>query len=217
MDRNPTHATKTGGQPRLLRGRVLAGGAALAAAALGAQRIAAAQPAQPERPERPERPEPPGTSLTLEVACDGRTQRWDSGPAGTGQRGTTFIVTGKIFPAGTLAKGPTGPDSSGSIGTWVCRGTLYFDLAEIAQGKEPHAATSQLFLFDDGSQLVTEGLEGGAAEFTRLVTGGTGRYRGTRGQVTEREVGTNPTLLKPAPGVEVPAPNFAFRFSFERP
>jgi hypothetical protein len=210
MDRNLAHGTMPEGQPRLARGRVLAGGAALAAAAaaVGAQRIATAQSGQPDRPEH---------TLSLEVSCDGRTQRWDSGAVGTGLRGTTFIVNGKIFPADTFAKGPTGPDSPGSIGTWICRGTLYFDLAEIAAGKEPHAATTQVFLFDDGSQLVAEGLEGGAAEVTRLVTGGTGRYRGARGQGTEREVGTNPTLLKPAPGVEVPAPNIVFRFSLERP
>jgi hypothetical protein len=213
MESNLAQGKSSEGQPRLARGRVLAGGAALAAAAaaLGAHSIAAAQSGQRERPERPEQ------ALALEVSCDGRTQRWDSGAVGTGLRGATFVVNGKIFPAGTFAKGPTGPDSPGSIGTWVCRGTLYFDLAEIAQGKEPHAATTQFFLFDDGSQLVTEGVEGGAAEFTRLVAGGTGRYRGTRGQVTEREVGTNPTLLKPAPGVEIPAPNFVFRFSFEKP
>jgi hypothetical protein len=213
MDSNLAHGKTIEGRPRLARGRVLGGGAVLAAvaAALGAQGIAAAQTGRPERPERP------GQTLALEVSCDGRTQRWDSGAVGTGLRGSTFIVNGKIFPEGTFAKGPTSPDSPGSIGTWVCRGTLYFDLAEIAQGKEPHVATTQIFLFDDGSQLVTEGMEGGAAEFTRVIAGGTGGYQGARGQVTEREVGTNPTPLKPAPGVEIPAPNFVFRFSLERP
>jgi hypothetical protein len=183
------------------RARFLSGAAALVALAALAPSRAAAQSG-------------PDASLTLDVACDGRTWRYDAGTAGPPTRGTTFIVSGIAFPAGTFARGRTTPDSPGRIGIWVCRGTYLFDLDEIVKGAEPHVYTTQHFQFDDGSILATEGLEGGAQTFTRVVLGGAGKYAGVRGSVAQLGTHTNNTVLPIASGVEVPAPNYVFRFSF---
>lgn len=156
------------------------------------------------------------TTLTLDVACDGRTWRFDTafadtfaGDLMTIKRGTMFIVNGKIYPAGTIDAGLSGPDQEGAIGTWVCRGGFYFDFADIGEGAVPHAATTQYYLFDDGSALYSEGLEGGV-QVVRLVTGGVGTHFGARGEVTQEEVGENDTELA---GWGVPAPNIVFGFA----
>ena len=64
-------------------------------------------------------------TLTVDVACDCRT----GSPAFfKGNRGDAWIVTGKIFPAGTLPSGtasndPTeGVNGISPIGTWTCPG-----------------------------------------------------------------------------------------------
>jgi len=150
--------------------------------------------------------------LTLDVACDGRTWRMirmdptamDELP----KRGDTFIVSGKIYPAGTIESGLSGPDQVGSIGTWVCRG--WFNVEDITT-ETPHVATVQLYNFDDGNGLVSEGLEGGV-RVRRAITGGMGRWADTRGDMTEEEVGENDTLLQFG-SIEVPAPNIRFVFS----
>src|SRR6202007_2825743 len=88
-------------------------------------------------------------------------------PANTSNpiRGTTFIVYGKIFPAGTIPSGVTSfdPNSPGSIGTWFCRGVFLADFADIFVTQSAALAlhTTQLFLFpDDQTMIATEGLEG---------------------------------------------------------
>jgi hypothetical protein len=156
-----------------------------------------------------------GQSLILEVACDGRTFRLvRKDPMATDQlpsRGDTFIVNGKIYPAGTIASGLSGPDQPGSIGTWICRGWFYVeDLAT----QTPHAATTQIYFQDDGSSLTSDGLEGGITS-VRAVSGGTGRWAGVSGSVIQEEVDTNDTLLDLGP-VEVPAPNIRFTFSLRQ-
>ncbi len=148
----------------------------------------------------------------MDVSCDGRTFRLDNNAEVPLRRGAAFIVNGVIFPAGSFAKGKTGPDSAGRIGLWVCRGTFQFDLAEIAGGALPHVTTIQQYVFDDGSLLVSEGPEGGT-RVIRAVYGGTGRYLGARGAVTQEEVGPNDTVITLAPGVQVPAPNIHLSFT----
>src|SRR5205085_10865747 len=73
-----------------------------------------------------------GSTLTLDVASDGRTFAINSvhPGAGTISRGDTFVITGKIFAGNTIPTGgtkqspnPIGPDSPGSIGAWYSRGT----------------------------------------------------------------------------------------------
>jgi hypothetical protein len=155
----------------------------------------------------------PFRPVVLDVAIDGRTWRLDHGlspdadrnpfdpfdPAKLIQmkRGDTFIVEGKIFPGGTILEGgdfgaPGGftPDADGSIGKWICRGWFNFDFTDIANGAVPHVTTTQVFIFNNGDQLWTDGLEGGTTT-TRLVTGATGKLRGLQGQVVQKGIGVN--------------------------
>jgi hypothetical protein len=68
--------------------------------------------------------------FTVDVAMDGRTQRFNRGityqEAG---RGDTFVLFGPIYPAGTLPTGAASnsPDAPGSIGIWTFRTTLTYD------------------------------------------------------------------------------------------
>src|SRR4030095_10230710 len=96
----------------------------------------------------------------LDVACDARTFRLNKG--GTildALRGDGFIVQGKIYPGNTIPRGgtletpgPFNPDTApGAIGTWVCRGTFFYDIVELmSQGKEAHLFSTQLHLLDGG-------------------------------------------------------------------
>jgi hypothetical protein len=152
---------------------------------------------------------PAGARFVVDVAMDGSTWRFDDGtnpfyPVFTGQlfRGKTFIVSGKIYRAGTLSGGgdfgspgnPSGPETSGEIGTWVCRGTVNLDIGEIAAGGYPHVYSTQFFNFNSGDVIVTEGPEGGA-ELVRAVIGGSKRFRAARGDVVETPLGVNTSNL----------------------
>ena len=70
------------------------------------------------------------TTLTVDIAMDGRTRRFNHGityeEAG---RGDTFVIFGPIYPAGTLPTGTASnsPDAPGSIGTWTLRATSGYD------------------------------------------------------------------------------------------
>lgn len=183
---------------KLLKQASVLGGAALFAAAANWTPHAFAQ-------------ESAGT-LTLDVAQDARTWRFDNpfpdgGDPLTVRRGATFIVQGNLYPEGTISGGLSGPDQAGAIGTWLCKGTFNHDFAEIMEGQVPHVTTTQYYVFEDGSTLVSEGYEGGA-ETVRAVLGGTGKYFGARGEVVEKEMEENDTL---AAGV-VPGSNITFVF-----
>jgi hypothetical protein len=158
-------------------------------------------------------------AFTVDVALDGRTWRMNDGanpfhPVFTGQlmRGNTFIVTGRIYRGGTLAAGgefggtgnPAGPELPHAIGTWVCRGTFNLDISEIAAGGFPHVTSTQVFTFDSGGVLVTEGPEGGATVL-RAVIGGAGTFSRARGHVVEKPLGVNTSNLF----------NVRFRFDME--
>ena len=140
-------------------------------------------------------------TVVLDVAVDARTNRLNPGLVGPPVRGTTFIVSGKVYPGGTIPAGGTpdqpsafGPDEPGSIGNFICRATFNYDLAEIMAGAAPHLASSQLFFLDDDAGFATEGMEGGTTT-VRAVTGGMGRYATARGEVTQEILGVNPTGL----------------------
>jgi hypothetical protein len=124
-----------------------------------------------------------GKTIILDVAFDGRTLSPNPvDPAATDfARGDTFVLNGKIYAGGTLPLGGTpeapgsfSPDTPGSIGTFICRGTTLFSGAEVAAGAAPFVNTNQLFQLDDGNTLLTEGLEGNVSPIRRAVTGGTG-------------------------------------------
>ena len=152
----------------------------------------------------------PGGRFTVDVALDGATWRMNDGtnpffPVFTGAlaRGNTFIVSGKIYPKGTLQAGgdfgggagnPSGPETAGAIGTWVCRGAFNLDIGDIAGGAVPHVTSTQVFTFDSGDVIVTEGPEGGA-EVLRAVIGGAGHLRHARGDVVEVPLGVNTSNL----------------------
>lgn len=133
--------------------------------------------------------------LTVEVAIDARTFVYDQGvdPNTPFLRGDTFLIYGKIFPAGTLPSGAASndPNAPGSIGTWICRGTFILD-QRLDDGTKPHVITTQTFMFDNGSGLSSDGLEGNI-KVLRTIIGGTGRFSGAAGQVTEQPLGTNVT------------------------
>lgn len=141
-------------------------------------------------------------TLTLDVAFDGRTGIANLvDPAiKDGARGDTFVVNGKVFPGGTIPAGGTfdqpgtfDPDTRGSIGNFVCRGTMLFNAAEIAAGAAPYVVTNQLFQFNTGDVLLTEGLEAGVNTVRRAVTGGVGTYSGARGEAHLTLIGINKT------------------------
>lgn len=138
-------------------------------------------------------------TFTIDVACDARTYRQNNvDPTTAGSsRGDTFIVQGTIYPGGTIPKGDHvfSPDNSGSIGSWICRGTWLVNSAELANGASPAFDTTQIYLLPDESrQIFSEGLEGPQAVM-RAVIGGTGSAAGVRGQVKQELLGTNTTVL----------------------
>jgi hypothetical protein len=152
-------------------------------------------------------------TLAFDVACDGRTWRLNrADPTLSNQvpsRGDGFIVSGKIYPDGTIAKGLASPDQPGSIGTWICRGFFNVD---IASGKVPHVVSTQLFFFDNGDGLINDGLENGIPT-VRFVTGGMGAYSGARGYVHQAaNKKGNSTTLDLGP-VKIPADNIHFIYT----
>lgn len=145
--------------------------------------------------------------FTIDVACDARTYRQNNvDPAASGShRGDTFIVSGKIYPGGTIpaGQGVFSPDNPGSIGDWTCRGVWLVSSTELAGGAAPAFDTSQIYLLpNETKQLFSEGLEGPAPTL-RAVTGGTGSMSQATGQVRQELLGTNVTGL------------FNFRFTFK--
>jgi hypothetical protein len=109
-------------------------------------------------------------------------------------RGTPFIVDGRVFPGRTLPKGSGvgDPNMPGSIGSWICKGIFTSDLATEDIGFD----TTQMFEFSgDGDAVWTEGLEAGlgkAGVIThRTILGGTGRFQGAEGVVIQEALGTN--------------------------
>lgn len=138
-------------------------------------------------------------TLEVDVAIDGTTLSLNNNdPKNPNDpvRGTTFTVTGKIFPGGTIPAGitPFDPNQPGSIGTWVCSGVFVADAADIFGGKGDIAFhTSQIFRFTDSeNQLFTEGLEGAIGVTThRVVVGGTGKFRDVIGQERQDTIGLN--------------------------
>lgn len=142
-------------------------------------------------------------TLAVEVATDANTFRFGRETSlPEARRGDTFIVEGKIYPAGTIepggsleAPGSFDPTTAqGSIGTWVLRGTFNHDFTEILAGEAPFVIGTEYFYFDDGRVLVTEGGHGGPPQL-RTIVGGAGDLSGATGDVTEELMGVNATGL----------------------
>lgn len=139
-------------------------------------------------------------TVTLDVACD---CRMGSPAFFSGNRGDAWIISGKIFPAGTLPTGtatndPTQPvNGVAPIGDWTCRGQNALPFPPevgTAYDASPGGFNTQYFILKDGRALTVEGYA--LPDFTgeRLsVTGGTGRFRGATGDVEQAPFGTNAT------------------------
>jgi hypothetical protein len=138
--------------------------------------------------------------LRLDVAADCRTL-----VAGVG-RGGTNMVTGKIFPGGTLPVGTADNDPAlpvngvAPIGDWHHRSQsalpLPPDIAPAYPSTPPVLATFYFF-FDDGRALVTENwgimeIEG-IPSVPSVITGGFGRFSGAAGDGRNTIIGTNAT------------------------
>jgi hypothetical protein len=135
--------------------------------------------------------------ITFDVACDCRT----GSPAFfSGNRGDAWIISGKIFPAGTLPAGtatndPTLPVGGvAPIGEWTCRGQSALPFPLAAYDASPPAFNTQYFILNDGRALTVEGyaLPGFTGERLSL-TGGIGGFSGAAGYVEEGPFGTNTT------------------------
>jgi hypothetical protein len=136
---------------------------------------------------------------TFDVACDCRTA---SQTFFTGNRGDAFIVSGKIFPAGTLHSGtaandPTQPvDGVSSIGDWTCRGQVggaFPPAIAPAYSSSPFAWNTQYFVLKRGA-FTAEGYALATGEGELLsVTGGIRDFSGASGFITETPFGTNAT------------------------
>ena len=144
-----------------------------------------------------------GATLVFDVACLGNTMAPNLGAALDAKagdlRGTSFLVEGNLYPQGTIPAGDGfDPASVAPIGHWFCHGWLILNPAR----PEPHVVTTVEYLFgrisaaqpSPADQLVSTGIEGGP-NMVRAVVGGTGRYRGAKGEMIEQTLGSNSTVV----------------------
>jgi hypothetical protein len=132
--------------------------------------------------------------IIWDVAIDSRTFRRNGGisPDEFG-RGDTFIASGRILPGGTIPPGNplNHPDDTGSIGTWVERGTYAATRAEIAAGVRPAFFATFFHQLDDGSKLVADGPHPESSPLA--VVGGSGHFSGASGELHDEILGRNST------------------------
>ncbi|MFQ5520315.1 MAG: hypothetical protein ACE5FK_02855 [Candidatus Methylomirabilia bacterium] len=162
-----------------------------------------------------------GKELAVDVACDANTFAFQ-GPTNEGggpAYGASFVVQGVIYPEGTFEEhgSSTGLLPNGEpefpelvIGKWTCKGWFIGD--GIATESGPFVVTTQIYDLDPdhpgAKTLVSEGIEliDQNVPFKRAVTGGTGTFKSSGGQVTQKSVGVNATGLF----------NFTFEFDIRR-
>ncbi len=143
-------------------------------------------------------------TLEVEVAEDGTRFVFDEAPVfenGYPAYGNGFVTQGYIYPAGTL-DGSNGVNPDGSpefpdavIGEWTCFGYFVGDGANTTEGA--WVVTTQVFDFHSDvvgdDSIVTIGPEtpADAGPAVRAVVGGTGRFGGVDGEVTQVTLGHN--------------------------
>lgn len=159
--------------------------------------------------------------LMFDVACLGATFYTSFPEAGSPdepKRGGSFVVEGDLYPVGTIPWGEGfNPASAPPTGHWVCRGSFLFHPGR----KLPQVVSTQEYIFGRltpaspaaPAMLSSSGLEGGTSPARRALVGGTGTYRGIRGNGVQETIGTNTTVLF---GLDEWAPNFRFRFRVGR-
>ena len=139
-------------------------------------------------------------TLTIDVAADCRTF------VPVTNRGDVIMVSGKIFPAGTLPSGSSNNDPTlpvngvAPIGEWLnrTRQTVPFppDIAS-AYSSVPPTFGNFYYLFNDGRALTTDGYGAIVVNGTPVVpfsiTGGIGGLSGAAGDGLGRIIGTHAT------------------------
>jgi len=163
-------------------------------------------------PLDPTAPSGPGDALlAFDVSADMSRFAFAKEPVcddGFPAYGNPFVTSGYLYPSGFLDEHP-GTDALGQpaspeqvLGEWTCRGWMIGDGVRTSSG--PIVATTQIYdlyqepgysagkqstsrtLLTDGYELVDVGQTG-----LRAVTGGTGPYRGARGQMEQVLLGLN--------------------------
>ena len=141
-----------------------------------------------------------GDGLTAFDVAEDQT-RFSFAPApvfedGMPAHGNPFISQGYIYPAGTLAGGATGVLENGDpawpdkvLGTWTCDGWFVGDAMHGTTGTI--LISRQVFEFEDGSVLITQGPEIADQDtpFHRVISGGTGDYAGSSGPIEQTLLG----------------------------
>lgn len=161
-------------------------------------------------------------TVDYDVACLGWS--WREGQttnlSGPDDFRLPFFVEGHIYGQGTVGDGFV-PDDSMAIGRWFCQGWLLVH----AERGEPHVSSRQVYvlgaitedrLFPEDT-MASVGLEGTGSDqvTTRIVNGGTGRFFGAAGSVSQQLAGFNTTVMDDGTGD--PAPNFTMRFDLLLP
>jgi hypothetical protein len=112
--------------------------------------------------------------------------------------GDTLVVTGSIFPGGTLHTGSqsNSPADPGSIGQWRSRATLIANWnVQTGFDSSPIAFATMLYTLNNGhDSIMSEGLVPNIGSATkRVLIGGTGAFSGSAGEVRMQNLGTNAT------------------------
>ncbi len=137
------------------------------------------------------------TTITFDLAEDCRTFNYLLGLTLPQEvRGDSYILNGKLFPAGTLKPGAqtNDPNDPGSIGDYINRGTSTATLAEHLANPNKYAVfATSYFLLNDGRALVGEGWFKPSGANQSAITGGMGGFRGASGEWSGVNIGTNST------------------------
>lgn len=139
-------------------------------------------------------PSAPMGSIEVEVAEDGNRFIFDDlnlFEDGMPGYGSAFVTQGYIYPVGTL-NGTNGVLENGEpefpddvLGTWTCYGWMIGEGIRTESGE--WVISTQVYQFNDGSTLITDGFE--IVDFdvpiSRAITGGTGEHRSASGEMTQ--------------------------------
>lgn len=146
--------------------------------------------------------------FTVDIACLGPTWReaarnYNGVTPDPSETGSAFITEGWVYPGGTIPEGDGfAPVEKGSIGRWFCHG--WFVLSKSRW--EPHLNSGVDLVFgsltpeqpfppDTLSIVGNEGTDDRSRSALRAVIGGTGKYVGAAGQIHQRYLGLNSSLM----------------------
>lgn len=153
------------------------------------------------------------SSLKLNICCNGQSFAFiDPHQSAVPGNGATFVVQGVIYPGDYFA---THGDNAGLIagsggavvaqdpqlvlGTWYCRG--WFINQGMASTSGPFVATTQIYDLNTAPRkkgtLISDGIEliDMNTPWQRAITGGSGVYKGAKGEVTQKAISANASTL----------------------